>query len=669
MSNPVKKRYLLKAATYIVLSAIKRLGRIFFEDIPSWFGHQTPRIPLSVLWNGADPLPVSPWRVRLREELMRFWREHRQPRRFLRKKYSLQNFFAELDRRGVRYVVLRWFEALPVVNPQEDLDLLVHDEDLPLLDAFLAPYAIRGAVRFDVYSVGGLPGSNYRGELLYFPPQLSERILQNRVRWRNFCYVPARPEYFLSLAYHAVYHKGAQSGLPQDMRSRVVKTTAGKPQRPVPRPPVPEHDYCTVLQKLAKELQLLPEVSVSLRGLHAYLVSAGMAPGTDVIRKLAGGQPPWLPRHQRHPATPPPAVREHFLPPPITMAPPHRCVFFIREWAATHHLDRFVLATLERHGFEIVFRQTLDPIQKQRAVRCVRGGNWQRGPYPVSGGLPQILVVTLDPHPLPPDARLAAEQPCLTNARVHFTKKVLRDYLNSRLPVRAQTNILHSSDDDVEFAEYLQAVCPEQVGQIEREIRRRSAAYASTERILADLSREKRRAKVELVPWRSPAGGGQAVKKTFKSGRERFLQREIYAYAELSRTCPLIPPLLEAGHNFVLLPYLPTIQDAGARKQMIRKSLPEIARFLRFLYDAGWAHLDFKPDNLLFTPEGKLQIIDFEYLQPYREKPQQFRQSYDLSGPPDHFCGDLPVGGHRFITRQWRDVLGAPLIKRLGPWL
>jgi hypothetical protein len=58
-------------------------------------------------------------------------------RRYLRPGVTLEALFDELNRRGVRYAVLRWFETLPSVGPGEDVDILVADEDLPHLRPFL----------------------------------------------------------------------------------------------------------------------------------------------------------------------------------------------------------------------------------------------------------------------------------------------------------------------------------------------------------------------------------------------------------------------------------------------------------------------------------------------------------------------------------------------------
>ncbi|OMQ16635.1 hypothetical protein A7K94_0201095 [Modestobacter sp. VKM Ac-2676] len=85
-------------------------------------------------------------------------------RRYLRAGLSLEGFFDELNRRGASYAVLRWFESLPEVEPGEDIDILVADEDMALVGTMLTSHLVAPSrQKFDVYSVSGLPGSDYRG--------------------------------------------------------------------------------------------------------------------------------------------------------------------------------------------------------------------------------------------------------------------------------------------------------------------------------------------------------------------------------------------------------------------------------------------------------------------------------------------------------------------------
>src|SRR5690606_30001612 len=51
-------------------------------------------------------------------------------RRYLSPETGFNNFFLSLNDRGIRYVILRWFENIPFMDINEDVDLLVSDEDV-----------------------------------------------------------------------------------------------------------------------------------------------------------------------------------------------------------------------------------------------------------------------------------------------------------------------------------------------------------------------------------------------------------------------------------------------------------------------------------------------------------------------------------------------------------
>jgi hypothetical protein len=61
-------------------------------------------------------------------------------RRYLRRGISVDEFLSRLTATGVRYAVLRWFETLPAVDPGDDIDMLVADENLPFVESLLTPY-------------------------------------------------------------------------------------------------------------------------------------------------------------------------------------------------------------------------------------------------------------------------------------------------------------------------------------------------------------------------------------------------------------------------------------------------------------------------------------------------------------------------------------------------
>lgn len=186
----------------------------------------------------------------------------------------LEDLFRKLDERGARYVVVRWFEGLPQ-RPDGDIDFLVADEALDDFETVLD--RDRVGVPCDVYSVSAVQGYRY-GTISYYPPELAQRILERRVFREASVRVPCTEDHFFSLAYHCLYHKGPDCGLP-------TSTPGVRPVR------APNHDYRARLEALAAELGLA--VDMNMEALDALLDEHGWRPGHDVLDCLAA-ENAWL---------------------------------------------------------------------------------------------------------------------------------------------------------------------------------------------------------------------------------------------------------------------------------------------------------------------------------------------------------------------------------------
>ena len=190
-------------------------------------------------------------------------------RRYVPHALGIERFLRRLNRQPVRYVVLRWFEQLPVLPEGQDLDLLVDDADLPTVAAMLDEGP--GLQAVDLYSTTGLPGADYR-DMPYFPPHVAARILDGAQPRFSLCWVPSPLEHFQSLVYHALYHKGFDSGLPSKHQR----------DRHTPRA---EHDDTAILQKLARRQGI--DVPITLEDLDGYLEACGWRPPHDMLLRLA----------------------------------------------------------------------------------------------------------------------------------------------------------------------------------------------------------------------------------------------------------------------------------------------------------------------------------------------------------------------------------------------
>ena|SRR5918993_1830029 len=190
-------------------------------------------------------------------------------RRYLSRGVTVDGFLGHLTESGVRYAVLRWFETLPHVGAGEDLDVLVADQDLPIVESLLTPYrGLRPAQKIDLYSAGGLPRTTWGG-VPYFSAELAARVLNRAVLLRGRYKVPSPVDHLNSLAFHAVYHKGAASGLPQD-------EPAGSPVR---------GRIGLALERLSRES--FPGLELTLSALERHLARNGLAPSTTALPALA----------------------------------------------------------------------------------------------------------------------------------------------------------------------------------------------------------------------------------------------------------------------------------------------------------------------------------------------------------------------------------------------
>lgn len=558
-----------------------------------------------------------------------FKRNHqkeKQARQYLSPELGLDNFFGILNKRQLDYVILRWFDELPFLELDEDVDLLIADEHIEKVRDLLNEKV--GILPFDIYSVGGLMGSNFKN-IAYYPPYIGEIILDQRQLWNNKYYVPSDDHHLFSLMYHAVYHKGEKSGIPAKSDG-VVKQ--------IPQ----DHDYPGILKRLANETgHKLDEVS--LEYFHHFLEEKGWAPSTDTIRKLIGVSGNWLESIIKS--------SEHNFEKDGELM-----VFVVREWAEERQLTDKIIDWFERNGLCLIRAITLDDEQKRNAAQNLRGGNWGQGPWPVSGGKPATLLVMYDYHPKPLPAKMKKKYPHVSNQH-YLLKEQLRSEINFALVNEQRANPLHSADDEIEALDYIAAVAPDLLLEVKDIVMAWDKVYQTKEKVIADVSEKKRRAKVEVIEYQ----GRKAVKKTYKAGKERFLEREKFVYGELSKECEFIPKLISSGENYIIVPYLktnPLSESWHIKKQILkRKHKQEIFRINEFFYNKGYALIDFHPGNILLTSEG-LRLIDFEFLYQYEQLPPSVNDSFDLNGFPEDFAEDRPYGIFPKQRRNmWRKIL------------
>jgi hypothetical protein len=351
-------------------------------------------------------------------------------------------FFKKLLRHNVRYVVLRWFEGFPEVAPGEDIDLLVADADLFALEQSLL--ADKGGIPCDVYTVSGLPATDYRG-MAYYPPYLAEQILERRVLYKGLFSTPVYSDHFLSLAYHAIYHKGLNAGIATSLANLAASSKS-------------DHNYAGMLENLAGKCRI-DCGEITMEALDECLFHHGWRPPLDALAQLATNNR-WI-------------KRRFFSNPSNTDDPDLRglVVFVLRERALQLQAESEILDVLQAAGFKILAVEHLCPDEAALAARRIRGGNWGRGPFPISGGGPATIVVGHDTDPIVVPEHLRRQHALLDNARILAAKETVRNLMNSRVRVSQQCNVIHSSDSAQHAVEYLRIMMPDREVEIVNRLR------------------------------------------------------------------------------------------------------------------------------------------------------------------------------------------------------
>lgn len=230
----------------------------------------------------------------------------------------------------------------------------------------------------------------------------------------------------------------------------------------------------------------------------------------------------------------------------------------------------------------------------------------------MSGGLPVIVIAALDVFPIAPDKAFLKKQPGVDNRRVFDTKLRVRNAFNRDLPPHRRCNIIHSSDNASQAANYITLALPEHAASIFAKAEKLIAANKPDDDVITTLTRSGKRAVVELVNWH----GTTAVRKRFRPGMEHYFEREWRALQHLNAVGEkAVPQLLERGSNFVVMSHhkdarrmIGQIMDLPLSTESARNAVLAARR----VFDEGIVLHDFRPHNLIVGPDNSVTLVDFE---------------------------------------------------------
>lgn len=354
---------------------------------------------------------------------------------------NLPAFYADLNRAGVSYVVLRWSEGLPMTpdapkDRDEDIDHLIADRDLRAVLRLAAGHP--GPLKSDYYTVGGRRGSSYKS-MPYYVPARAQRLLDRRVLDPRGFYRPCPEDEFFAFAYHLCYHKGLECGLP-----------AGLPDCPAPDQPA--KDYAAELARLADVAGIsgLPE-PLDLHALHRFLEHHGWAMPADLMIR-------WPKRHAFLRAL---LAEEQRRAAPLIEAAKGHTLFILRDDCDGPALEQIAHDMIAQR-FTILDSLRLTPDMQARLMARTRGGSWVEK-YRGDVVAPTVAILCRDaptPGPIPVKMtadKIARRYPHLANTDV-LIKRNIRDAVNAAAPPPRERVVIHATDNAFEAAEVLTAL-------------------------------------------------------------------------------------------------------------------------------------------------------------------------------------------------------------------
>lgn len=272
-----------------------------------------------------------------------------------------------------------------------------------------------------------------------------------------------------------------------------------------------------------------------------------------------------------------------------------------------------------------------------------------------------IILYDLDPIELKKQDR--DEHIEIDNKRLLLIKDINKQ-VDIKFNFKDINDYIYLTKNEKKAKELLKKLSKETVENLYLKIRKIEREYITQYEVVKVFEGFKHNAKTELIKYKNTL----AVKKTWKPDKQKFYQREKFAYKELSKTIKCIPKLLECGENYIIIPYYENLLNKSEehRRKVLTSHIINVATYFKSLYDEGFYNTDMHPGQFLYTEEEGLIAIDFEYLQQYENKPDSLFKSYDIIGYPKNFKGDKPnytgENLHNWYNEKWIKLTGYSLL-------
>ena len=342
-------------------------------------------------------------------------------------------------------------------------------------------------------------------------------------------------------------------------------------------------------------------------------------------------------------------------------------VFFLAGATETRGLGHDVRRIIEGNGFEVL---------KDIDLRERAGIDW-----PVDRAPPARMLITFDVLPAVVQDGMRQAFPDLDNAHTRRAAISCREFVRYRMAAGRDFEPMWPSQNSTEAWAIIRQVSPDLEEGLRQQIARIRAAMVTDFEVVRELTRGAPRAKIEVIRY----GDGLAVKKTYRSSRLHYMEREISFMDAFSAHRPEIPAVLQRGPNYFIMPY---VDGRPLRRFLFGHSFPrlltlkqvrDIADLLQFVFAHGYDPIDLGPHNLLVDDAGRIKAIDFEFAHK-SDAPIDPKRSACLGGLREDFTGEWPLRA-RLVPHlsklidpwpvRWRGTTGLTLESFLydPPWL
>ena len=329
---------------------------------------------------------------------------------YLSREVGVDGFLKFLYRSSANYVIPRHFESLPNLHREGgDLDLIVSDKDELLIKKFLLEN--EGDIRVDIWSVSG---PNYHG-ITYMPPHISQSIIDNSIEGKSFARIPNLIDTFHSMIFHALYHKGFQSGIMSIHRNG--------------NEIISNNDYLALIKKYGHDLGI--SIEWNMESLDDYMHQIEWRPALDTLAKIAQWNE-WV--RLRYFSTKEELQLNLFA-------------MILKSSAVEIQLDKVVIKEANKANYVIIENSIFNEDIKKDAIKRIRGGVWNDGlknNKEVYKYHPSQIILLLDME--------NRGEPGIRQFKEMLRKKVDKN----------KTSLIHTTDNDLETWDYINICLPNQ---------------------------------------------------------------------------------------------------------------------------------------------------------------------------------------------------------------